>query len=94
MSPRLVLIILNFSMRVSASGTGLYGIDESTIAHWEQGQNAPVGPYRKLVADFVTAEGSPPDKVAGLASQNGFSAKKLVAVRIPCDSLAEIIRPS
>src|ERR1700731_2837268 len=30
------------------------GIDESTIAGWERGENTPVRSYRKLLEDFVT----------------------------------------
>ena len=38
------------------------GIDESTIAGWEQGYNTPVGSYRKLVEDFITGEGLLPER--------------------------------
>jgi DNA-binding transcriptional regulator YiaG len=35
------------------------GIDESTIAGWERGENSPVGSYRKLVEDFIASRWLP-----------------------------------
>jgi transcriptional regulator with XRE-family HTH domain len=52
------------------------GIDESTIAGWERGDNTPVGPYRKLLEDFLAADGS----LAGRCSARvRFSARKIIA---------------
>ena len=36
------------------------GIDESTIAGWERGENPPVGAYRKLLENFITGDGPLP----------------------------------
>ena len=36
------------------------GIDESTVAGWERGENTPVGAYRKLLEDFIYFDGLSP----------------------------------
>ena len=54
------------------------GIDESTIAGWERGENTPVGPYRKLLEDFLAADGSLAEH--GTAKVR-FSARKIIAPR-------------
>src|SRR5207253_1033043 len=33
------------------------GVDESTIADWEQDRTTPTGPYRKLIQRFVETDG-------------------------------------
>jgi len=54
------------------------GIDESTIAGWERGETKPVGSYRKLLEDFLAADGSPAGH--GTAKVQ-FSARTIIALR-------------
>jgi len=51
------------------------GIDESTIAGWERGENTPVGPYLKLLEKFVAGEGFLP-KRPGTAAAKGKSSSR------------------
>jgi DNA-binding transcriptional regulator YiaG len=56
------------------------GIDESTIAGWERGENKPTNPYRKLIEDLVNS-GRWPDARAGGSSEAGFSPRRLIIAR-------------
>jgi DNA-binding transcriptional regulator YiaG len=56
------------------------GIDESTIAGWERGDNQPVGAYRQLVEDFIGRDGDVP-KPSQPSSRTTFSARKITALR-------------
>jgi DNA-binding transcriptional regulator YiaG len=56
------------------------GIDESTIAGWERGDNTPVGAYRKLLEDFIARDGDVP-KPSQPSSRTTFSARKITALR-------------
>jgi DNA-binding transcriptional regulator YiaG len=57
------------------------GIDESTIAGWERSESTPVGPYRKLLEDFVAGDGFPTKRFATAAAKSKFSARKITALR-------------
>jgi DNA-binding transcriptional regulator YiaG len=57
------------------------GIDESTVAGWERGENLPVGSYRKLVEDFVAGNGFPADFAGPASAEKTFSARKIIALR-------------
>ena len=56
------------------------GIDESTIAGWERGENLPVGAYRKLLEEFVARDGDFP-KLSRPTSRTNFSPRKITALR-------------
>jgi DNA-binding transcriptional regulator YiaG len=58
----------------------MLGIDESTIAGWERGDNQPVGAYRQLVEDFIGRDGDVP-KPSQPSSRTTFSARKITALR-------------
>jgi DNA-binding transcriptional regulator YiaG len=58
------------------------GIDESTIAGWERGENAPVGAYRKLLENFITGDGLLPTCPGTTApTKSALSARKITALR-------------
>ena len=57
------------------------GIDESTIAGWERGENTPAGAYRKLLEDFVTGDGLPSAGSGTATAKTRFSARKITALR-------------
>jgi DNA-binding transcriptional regulator YiaG len=57
------------------------GIDESTIASWERGENKPVGPYLKLLEDFVASGGTLVGIPAAARMRIKFSARKITALR-------------
>jgi DNA-binding transcriptional regulator YiaG len=57
------------------------GIDESTIAGWERGDNMPVGSYRKLLEDFITGDGLLPARPGTTSAKSRFSARKITALR-------------
>jgi DNA-binding transcriptional regulator YiaG len=57
------------------------GIDESTIAQWERREKKPIGPYRKVVENFVASDGSLPDLTSRAVPEGGFSPNTLVSVR-------------
>ena len=57
------------------------GIDESTIASWERGENTPVGPYLKLLEDFVAGDGFLPNRPGAGAAKSKFSSRKIIALR-------------
>ena len=58
------------------------GIDESTIAGWERGESKPVGSYRKLLEDFIAADGLRQPTGPGSPSAKGrLSARKITALR-------------
>ena len=57
------------------------GIDESTVAGWERGENTPVGSYRKLLEDFVTGDGLLPARPGTASAKSRFSARKITALR-------------
>jgi DNA-binding transcriptional regulator YiaG len=57
------------------------GIDESTMAGWERGENTPVGPYRKLIQDFVGGDGLLPKRPGTTSGKIRFSSRKIIALR-------------
>jgi DNA-binding transcriptional regulator YiaG len=57
------------------------GIDESTIAGWERGESTPVGPYRKLLQDFVAEDGFLPKRPGAGSARSEFSSRKIIALR-------------
>ena len=57
------------------------GIDESTIAGWERGDNTPVGAYRKLLEDFIAEDGLLPVRPGTAWARSRFSARKITALR-------------
>jgi DNA-binding transcriptional regulator YiaG len=59
----------------------ILAIDESTIAGWERGENTPVGPYRKLIQDFVAGDGLLPQRPGTPLAKNKFSSRKIIALR-------------
>jgi len=54
------------------------GIDESTIAGWERGENTPVGAYRNLLETFIAGDGFPPKRPA---VKSKLSSQKITALR-------------
>jgi DNA-binding transcriptional regulator YiaG len=57
------------------------GIDESTRAAWERGENLPVGAYRKLLEDFIAGDGILPTGPGTASAKSRFSARKIIALR-------------
>ena len=57
------------------------GIDESTVAGWERGENTPVGSYRKLLEDFITGDGLLSARPGTAPAKSRFSARKITALR-------------
>ena len=57
------------------------GIDESTIAGWERGDNTPVGAYRKLIEEFIAGDGLLPGRPGNTRARSRFSARKITALR-------------
>jgi DNA-binding transcriptional regulator YiaG len=57
------------------------GIDESTVAGWERGENTPVGSYLKLLEDFVAGDGLLPKGPGGTPAKSKLSARKIAALR-------------
>jgi DNA-binding transcriptional regulator YiaG len=57
------------------------GIDESTIAAWEPGENTPVGPYLKLLEDFVARNGFLPTVPGTASAKSRFLSRKIIALR-------------
>jgi len=57
------------------------GIDESTVAGWERGDNMPVGSYRKLLEDFITGDGRLSVRPGTVSAKSRFSARKITALR-------------
>jgi DNA-binding transcriptional regulator YiaG len=57
------------------------GIDESTLAGWERGDNSPVGAYRKLLEDFIAEDGLLPGRPGTAWARSRFSARKITALR-------------
>ncbi|MCU1334439.1 MAG: transcriptional regulator [Bryobacterales bacterium] len=56
------------------------GIDESTIAGWERGDNTPVGSYRKLLEDFITGDGLLSARPGTVSARTRFSARKITSL--------------
>ena len=57
------------------------GIDESTIAGWERGDNTPVGAYRKLLENFMAVDGLLPTRPSTASVKSSFYAPKITALR-------------
>jgi DNA-binding transcriptional regulator YiaG len=57
------------------------GIDESTVAGWERGDNTPVGAYRKLLEEFISGDGVVPTEPGSTVAKGRFSARKITALR-------------
>jgi len=57
------------------------GIDESTVAGWERGENTPVGSYRKLLEDFITGDGVLAARPDTASAKSRLSARKITALR-------------
>ena len=57
------------------------GIDESTIAGWERGDNTPVGAYRKLLENFISGDGVVPTGTGSTPAKGKLSARKIIALR-------------
>ena len=57
------------------------GIDESTVAGWERGDNTPVGAYRKLLEDFITGDGLLPARRGTASAKSRFSARMITALQ-------------
>jgi len=57
------------------------GIDESTIAGWERGENTPVGSYRTLVENFVAGDGFLPKRPGTPSAKSKLSSRTIAALR-------------
>jgi len=57
------------------------GIDESTIAGWERGDNTPVGAYRKLLEYFISGDGVVPTEPGSIVPKGRLSGRKITALR-------------
>jgi DNA-binding transcriptional regulator YiaG len=57
------------------------GVDESTVAGRERGENTPVCTYRRLLEGFVAGDGFLDGALGSAVAESKFPARKIIALR-------------